>query len=69
MISDGKMNAGTKLAALNKFRSSGLVMMRQPVTKVLVINDFKSKSQSILVNGTQQRWYGCSHPVCLLDRR
>ncbi|KAF9247239.1 hypothetical protein BU15DRAFT_39349 [Melanogaster broomeanus] len=39
----GEMNAGTKLAALNKFRSSASVIMRQPVTKVLVVNDVQVK--------------------------
>lgn len=33
------MNAGTKLAALNKFRGSSGSMIRQPVTKVLVVYD------------------------------
>ncbi|KAH7887803.1 P-loop containing nucleoside triphosphate hydrolase protein [Phlebopus sp. FC_14] len=37
------MNAGTKLAALNKFKSSPSVIMRQPVTKVLVVNDVQVK--------------------------
>lgn len=41
------MNAGTKLAALNKFRSSASVMMRQPVTKVLVVNDVQVKIPEI----------------------
>ncbi|KAF8842299.1 hypothetical protein BDN67DRAFT_989268 [Paxillus ammoniavirescens] len=39
----GEMNAGTKLAALNKFRSSASVITRQPVTKVLVVNDVQVK--------------------------
>ncbi|KAH7930112.1 P-loop containing nucleoside triphosphate hydrolase protein [Leucogyrophana mollusca] len=41
----GDMNAGTKLAALNKFRSSTStsVIMRQSVTKVLVVNDVQVK--------------------------
>ncbi|KAF8558910.1 hypothetical protein OG21DRAFT_1503868 [Imleria badia] len=43
----GEMNAGTKLAALNKFRSSASVMMRQPVTKVLVVNDVQVKIPEI----------------------
>lgn len=41
------MNAGTKLAALNKFRGSASVMMRQPVTKVLVVNDVQVKIPEI----------------------
>jgi len=43
----GEMNAGTKLAALNKFRSSASVMMRQPVTKVLVVNDVQVKTPEV----------------------
>ncbi|KAF8450444.1 hypothetical protein L210DRAFT_907790 [Boletus edulis BED1] len=43
----GEMNAGTKLAALNKFRSSASVMMRQPVTKVLIVNDVQVKIPEI----------------------
>lgn len=41
------MNAGTKLAALNKFRSSASVMMRQPVTKVLVVYDVQVKTPEV----------------------
>ncbi|KII94804.1 hypothetical protein PLICRDRAFT_99259 [Plicaturopsis crispa FD-325 SS-3] len=43
----GDMNAGTKLAALNKFRSSASVIMRQPVTKVLVVYDVQVKTPEI----------------------
>jgi translation initiation factor 4A len=39
------MNAGTKLAALNKYRST-TSMMRQPVTKVLVVYDVQVKEIS-----------------------
>lgn len=40
------MNAGTKLAALNKFRSpSGI--MRQPITKILVIYDVQVKTPEV----------------------
>jgi len=46
-LQHGEMNAGTKLAALNKFRSSASVMMRQPVTKVLVVNDVQVKIPEI----------------------
>ncbi|KAK0242691.1 hypothetical protein EDD85DRAFT_918893 [Armillaria nabsnona] len=35
----GDMNSTTKLAALSKFKSSPSVVMRQPVTKILVIYD------------------------------
>jgi translation initiation factor 4A len=42
-----EMNAGTKLAALNKFRSSPSVMMRQLVTKVLVVSDVQVKIPEI----------------------
>jgi len=37
------MNAGTKLAALNKFRSATSTIMRQTVPKVLVVNDVQVK--------------------------
>ncbi|KAF8528872.1 hypothetical protein BU17DRAFT_37246 [Hysterangium stoloniferum] len=44
----GDMNAGTKLAALNKFRGSASVMMRQqPVTKVLVVYDVQVKAPDV----------------------
>lgn len=46
-LQHGEMNAGTKLAALNKFRGSASVMMRQPVTKVLVVNDVQVKIPEI----------------------
>jgi translation initiation factor 4A len=41
------MNAGTKLAALNKFKSSASVMMREPVTKVLIVNDVQVKTPEV----------------------
>lgn len=41
------MNAGTKLAALNKFRSTASAMMRQPLTKVLVVYDVQVKIPEI----------------------
>lgn len=41
------MNAGTKLAALNKFRNSTSVIMRQPVTKVLVVYDVQVKTPEV----------------------
>jgi hypothetical protein len=41
------MNSGTKLAALNKFRSSGSVLIRQPVTKVLVVYDVQVKTPEV----------------------
>lgn len=43
----GDMNAGTKLAALNKFKSSASVMMREPVTKVLIVNDVQVKTPEV----------------------
>jgi translation initiation factor 4A len=44
----GDMNAGTKLAALNKFRGSASIMMRQqPVTKVLVVYDVQVKAPDV----------------------
>jgi translation initiation factor 4A len=41
------MNAGTKLAALNKFRNSTSVILRQPVTKVLVVYDVQVKTPEV----------------------
>jgi translation initiation factor 4A len=41
------MNAGTKLAALNKFRSSASGIMRQAVTKVLVVYDVQVKAPDV----------------------
>lgn len=41
------MNAGAKLAALNKFRGSAGSMLRQPVTKVLVIYDVQVKAPDV----------------------
>jgi hypothetical protein len=43
----GDMNAGTKMAALNKFRNPSSVIMRQPVTKVLVVYDVQVKSAEV----------------------
>ncbi|RDB22594.1 ATP-dependent RNA helicase eIF4A [Hypsizygus marmoreus] len=43
----GDMNAGTKLAALNKFRNSNSVIMRQPATKVLVVYDVQVKTPDV----------------------
>ncbi|KAG6820094.1 hypothetical protein H0H93_005406 [Arthromyces matolae] len=42
----GDMNAGTKLAALNKFRQTSSLMMR-PIAKVLVVYDIQVKSSDI----------------------
>ncbi|KAI5124734.1 hypothetical protein M0805_005369 [Coniferiporia weirii] len=41
------MNAGTKLAALNKFRVSPGSMIRQPVTKVLIVYDVQVKAPDV----------------------
>lgn len=43
------MNAGTKLSALNKFRGSNSVMMKQqqPATKVLVVYDVQVKAPDV----------------------
>lgn len=41
------MNAGAKLAALNKFRNSTGTMMRQPSTKVLVVYDVQVKAPDV----------------------
>jgi translation initiation factor 4A len=43
----GDMNAGTKLAALNKFRGSASATIRQPVTKVLVVYDVQVKAPDV----------------------
>ncbi|KAJ8508402.1 hypothetical protein ONZ45_g9316 [Pleurotus djamor] len=43
----GDMNAGTKLAALNKFRNSSSIVMRQPTTKVLVVYDVQVKAPEV----------------------
>ncbi|TFK56010.1 hypothetical protein OE88DRAFT_1621833 [Heliocybe sulcata] len=43
----GDMNAGTKLAALNKFRTSTSSIMRQPTTKVLVVYDVQVKAPEV----------------------
>ncbi|KAI3612532.1 translation initiation factor [Moniliophthora roreri] len=42
----GDMNAGTKLAALNKYRTSSSLIMRQSTTKVLVVYDVQVKELS-----------------------
>jgi translation initiation factor 4A len=41
------MNAGTKLAALNKFRNANSTIIRQPTTKVLVVYDVQVKSPEV----------------------
>jgi hypothetical protein len=41
------MNAGAKLAALNKFRSSTSVIMRQPAARVLVVYDVQVKTSEV----------------------
>ncbi|EDR12833.1 uncharacterized protein LACBIDRAFT_182886 [Laccaria bicolor S238N-H82] len=43
----GDMNAGTKLAALNKFRGTNNVIMRQPTTKALVVYDVQVKGPDV----------------------
>ena len=43
----GDMNAGAKLAALNKFRSPPTGLMRQPTTKVLVVYDVQVKTPEV----------------------
>ncbi|KAJ7179191.1 hypothetical protein C8R46DRAFT_1159848 [Mycena filopes] len=43
----GDMNAGTKLAALNKFRGTSSIIMRQPATKVLVVYDVQVKTPEV----------------------
>jgi len=43
----GDMNAGTKLAALNKFRGSSNPIGRPPVTRVLVVYDVQVKAPDV----------------------
>jgi translation initiation factor 4A len=43
----GDMNSGTKLAALNKFRTPASVSMRQSSPKVLVVYDIQVKSPDV----------------------
>ncbi|KAJ7068208.1 hypothetical protein C8F01DRAFT_1117296 [Mycena amicta] len=43
----GDMSAGTKLAALNKFRGTSSIIMRQPTAKVLVVYDVQVKSPEV----------------------
>lgn len=46
-VQHGDMNAGTKLAALNKFRNASSVIMRQPSAKVLVVYDVQVKTPEV----------------------
>ena len=41
------MNAGAKLAALNKFRNSTGSMLRRPAAKVLVVYDVQVKAPDV----------------------
>jgi translation initiation factor 4A len=41
------MNAATKLAALNRFRSPAAALMRQPTAKVLVVYDVQVKNPEV----------------------
>ncbi|KZW03963.1 P-loop containing nucleoside triphosphate hydrolase protein [Exidia glandulosa HHB12029] len=43
----GDMAPGAKLTALNKFRATNSLIMRQPVTKVLVVYDVQVKSPDV----------------------
>jgi translation initiation factor 4A len=43
----GDMNAGTKLAAVNKFRSPTSSIMRTSPTKVLVVYDIQVKTPEV----------------------
>lgn len=47
VLQHGDMNAGTKLAALNKFRSTTSGLMRQPAIKVLVVYDVQVKTPEV----------------------
>jgi hypothetical protein len=41
------MNAATKLAALNRFRSLAAGLMRQPATKILIVYDVQVKNPEV----------------------
>jgi translation initiation factor 4A len=41
------MNAATKLAALNRFRSPATGLVRQPTTKILVVYDVQVKTPEV----------------------
>lgn len=43
----GDMSQASKLSALNKFRSASSVIMRQPITKVLVVYDVQVKAAEV----------------------
>ena len=47
ILQHGDMAPGAKLAALNKFRATNSLVMRQPVTKVLVVYDVQVKSPDV----------------------
>ena len=47
VVKHGDMNSGTKLAALNKFRTPASVTMRQSSPKVLVVYDIQVKSPEV----------------------
>ena len=47
VVKHGDMNSGTKLAALNKFRTPASVTMRQSSTKVLVVYDIQVKNPEV----------------------
>lgn len=54
------MNSTTKLAALSKFKSSPSVVMRQPVTKILVIYDVHVQEISqipLIINYGETRFF------------
>ena len=59
------MSAGTKLAALNQFRSPSTGIMRQTSVKILVVYDVVVKSPDVqqvplVIN------YGMCHVFCLV---
>ena len=59
------MSAGTKLAALNQFRSPSTGIMRQTSVKILVVYDVVVKSPDVqqvplVIN------YGMFHDFCLV---
>lgn len=47
LVQHGDMNAGAKLAALNKFRATPGGIMRPTATKVLVVYDVQVKTPEV----------------------
>lgn len=65
------MNSTTKLAALSKFKSSPSVVMRQPVTKILVIYDVHVQEISqipLIINYGETRFFSCLFNLIFCSR-